>query len=276
VVVSVVDARIRVQHPCPYCELSIDFPRSLLLLWCDNRRDTVLVSSPESSELRQVTAAFRRSLHARTLISDGASAILVVPDFEWSEPPSVTGLAREGGVWVLPPVVYADGQETYRLLSADRDRLSRLLRRLRRLGEVTVLSVSERTGLDTVREYPAAAVHFFEGLTDRQLCALLAAHDGGLLEVPARSSWQAVARREGLGRSTFGEHLRKAQLRIVQNSYSLLRARAETPARSIVLPAIRPGRSPVLKEEDQSAGRSKLGRPRPGGGSTRRRGRQRR
>jgi predicted DNA binding protein len=238
----VVDARVRVQHPCPYCELSIEFPRSLLLLWCDNRRDTFMVTSPDPPELRRLIAAFRRSFHAQTLLSDGTSAILVVPDFEWEDPPSVTRLAREGEVWVLPPVVYSDGRETYRLLSPNRRRLFHLLRRLRRLGEVAVLSVSARAGLDTVREFPTASVHFFEGLTHRQLRALLAAHDGGLLEVPARSSWEEVARREGLGRSTFGEHLRKAQRRLVENSYSVLRARAEASKTPIVLPAIAPKR----------------------------------
>jgi predicted DNA binding protein len=253
VAMPVVDARVRVQHPCPYCDLSLEFPQSLLLLWCDNRRDTFMVSSPDPPELRRLTVTFRKQFRAQTLLSDGTSAILAVPDFEWDHPPSVTRLAREGEVWVLPPVVYSDGRETYRLLSPNRRRLFQLLRRLRRLGEVAVLSVSARGGLDTVREFPTASVHFFEGLTYRQLRALLAAHDGGLLEVPARSRWEEVARREGLGRSTFGEHLRKAQLRLVQNSYSVLRARAETSATPLVLPALAM-KSPAADE--RGAGRT--------------------
>jgi predicted DNA binding protein len=257
----VVDARVRVQHPCPYCDLSIEFPRSLLLLWCDNRRDTFMVSSPDLPELRRLVAAFRRSFHAQTLLSDGTSAILVVPDFEWERPPSVTRLAREGAVWVLPPVVYSDGRETYRLLSANRRRLYRLLRQLRRLGDVALLSVSGKDGLDSVREFPTASVHFFEGLTHRQLRALLAAHEGGLLEVPARSTWGEVARREGLSRSTFGEHLRKAQLRLVENSYSVLRARAESPADPVLLPALGPDGAPVRAREDRRAGPRRAGRP---------------
>ena len=237
----VVDARIRVQHPCPYCDLSERFPRTLLLLWCDNRRDTFLLSSPEVGELRAVMTALRRSFHARELLVEGTSALLEVPDFEWPDPPSVTGLARRGGVWVLPPVVYADGKETYRLLSPTRTRLNRLIQRLRRLGAVEILSLSDRAGLDNVRDFPTASVHFFEGLSPRQIRSLVAAHDAGLLEIPARSRWAEVARREGLSRSTFGEHLRKAQLRILRNSYAMLRARTKASA-PIVLPAIGPRR----------------------------------
>jgi len=246
----IVDARVRVDHPCPYCDLSARFPRSLLLLWCDNRRDTFLVSSPEATELRQLLRELRRSFHARVVVGEGGNALLELPDFEWSDPPSVTGLARRGGVWVLPPVVYADGHETYRMIAPTRARLNRLIQRVRRLGAVEILSISDRTGLETVRDFPTASVHFFEGLSERQTRSLIAAHDAGLFDIPARASWEDVARREGLSRSTFGEHLRKAQRTLVRNSYAVLRARA-VAAPGEVLPAI--GRS------DGNGRRSKAG-----------------
>jgi len=238
-----VDARIRVHHPCPYCDLSVAFPTSLLLLWCDNRRDTFLLSSPDPAELRRLCATVRTTHRGRVLLAEGTSALVELPDFEWPSPPSVTGLARRGGVWVLPPVVYADGRETYRMVAPTRARLNRLIRRLRRLGEFEILSVADRAGLESVRDYPAASIHVFEGLSERQLRSLVAAHDAGLLEIPARSSWAAVARAEGMSRSTFGENLRKAQLRLVRNSYSLLRARmAAATSPPVVLPRLGEGR----------------------------------
>ena len=236
---AVVDARVRVHHPCPYCDLSVEFPQTLFLLWCDNRRDTFLLSSPDKDEAGRVVAALRRSFHARLLLSDGSNALLELPDFEWSSPPSVTGLARRARVWVLPPVVYAEGRETYRFVASDRTRLNHLIRQVRRLGEVEILSLSDRSGLENVRDYPTASVHFFEGLSERQTRSLVAAHDAGLLEIPSRASWAEVARREGLSRSTFGEHLRKGQLRILRNSYALLKARAAAAsAGPVILPRL--------------------------------------
>jgi predicted DNA binding protein len=269
----VVDARIRVHHPCPYCDLSVTFPRTVLLLWCDNRRDTFLVSAPDADELADVVRRMRRSYRARVLLEQGESALLELPDFEWSDPPSVTGLARKAGVWVLPPVVYADGRETYRLLAPTRARLHRLIDRLRRLGEVEVLSLIDRAGLESARDYPTAVVHFFEGLSHRQARALVAAHDAGLLEIPARSSWEEVARREGLSRSTFGEHLRKAQLRLVRNSYALLRGRATLrSAPPVVLPALPSpeGRRPPRPSRSSARPRPRIDPPARRAGSARR------
>jgi predicted DNA binding protein len=246
---AVVDARIRVHHPCPYCDVSVQFPRTLLLLWCDNRRDVFLVSSPDSTELRRVISALKEAFRARPLIVDGRDALVLVPDFEWKEPPSVTGLARRSAVWVLHPVVYYEGMETYRFIAPTRAELHRLITKVRRLGAVELLSVSDRSGLSGVRDLPTAAVHFFEGLTDRQSRCLVAAFEGGLLDVPARSSWSSVARREGLSRSTFGEHLRKGQLRLLRNSYPTLKSRTEAQEPPILLPAIDhappSGRSPL-------------------------------
>lgn len=224
----VAEARVRIHHPCPYCDISTEFPKTLLLLWCDNRRDIFLVSAPDAAEQRRVLAALRLSFHARLLTADGPNALVAVPDFEWDSPPSVTSLARRTNVWVLHPVLYYGGTETYRFVAPARAELQRLLRRLQKLGDLEVLSLSGRSSLASVRDLPSASVHFFEGLTERQTRCLVAAYEGGLLDVPARSRWGDVARREGLSRSTFGEHLRKGQLRLLANSYASLKSRTES------------------------------------------------
>ena len=242
---GVVDARVRVHHPCPYCDLSVGFPRTLFLLWCDNRRDVFLTSAPDAAELARVLASLRQAFHAKLLVQDGRDALVSIPDFEWADPPSVTGLARRAGVWVLHPVVYFGWTETYRLLAPTQSALQALIERVRRVGDVELLSLSTHGELAAIRDAPTAAVHFFEGLTDRQARSLVAAYEGGLFAVPARTGWEQVARRVGLSRSTFGEHLRKGQLRLVANSYAALKARTVRPEAPVLLP--RTGRPPLVR-----------------------------
>jgi len=238
---AVVDARVRVHHPCPYCDVSVEFPQSLLLLWCDNLRDVFLVSSPTSSESEKLVRTLHRSFRARPLLRDGTDALLSIPDFSWSYPPSVTGLARKTRVWVIHPVIYFDGTETYRFVAPSKKELQKLVLRLRRLGDVELLAVSNRVNLSTIRDMPTATVHFFEGLTRRQAQVLTAAFEGGLLDVPARATWGDVARRVGLSRSTFGEHLRKGQLRLLANNYASLKAQTRVVDRPVLLPALSTG-----------------------------------
>jgi len=51
----------------------------------------------------------------------------------------------------------------------------------------------------------------------------------GLFEVPARTKMDDVAKAMGLSRSTLGEHLRKAELQMLRNSYPFLKLRATRP-----------------------------------------------
>lgn len=240
-----VDTRFRVHHPCPYCDLSVRFPRSLLLLWCDNRRDVFLVSSPDPAELDELCGTLRRSFRGKVLLREEKDAVLVLPVFEWAEPPSVTGIARRSGIFVLPPVVYSDGKETYRVLAPAHAALRRFILKLRRFGDVELLSMNRRADLAPVRELPLSTFHFLEGITGRQARALLRGFEEGLLDVPARGHWDEAAKREGLARSTFGEHLRKGQWALLRNAYPALRARADqgaSPSRLRKLPS-RGGRS---------------------------------
>lgn len=263
---AVIEARLRVRHPCPYCDLSVRYPEVLLLLWCDNRRDVFLVSAPDADRLRRVLRELRTSFHARPIVRAEGSALVVVPDYEWPDPPSVTRIARTMGLWVVPPVVYADGRETYRLVASSRGLLARLVRRLRALGPVEVLSIAHRAGLETVREISTLSVHLFEGLTERQADALLAAHEGGLWQIPSLRPWAEVARGQGLSRATFGEHLRKAQHRLLANSYSTLRAHREAMRPPVLLPSL--GRESAVRASTPRAGqRRRAGRRRKAGES---------
>ena len=258
----IVDARLRVHHPCPYCDLSVEFPRSLLLLWCDNRRDVFLLSAPDEPELGALLRTVRNRFHGRVLLREGSDAIVVLPEFEWATPPSVTGIARRLGIFVLPPVLYSDGRETYRVLAPTRESLRRFVWPLRRLGDVELLSVTHRTGLGTVRDVPLGSMHFLEGLTDRQARSLLRAHDDGLLDVPARSRWSDSARREGLSRSTFGEHLRKGQWRLLANAYASLRARVDQATTPVLLKRVGASRGPSRRASARRGGGNRTSRGR--------------
>src|SRR5207245_10980155 len=91
---------------------------------------------------------------------------------------------------------------------------------------------------------PTSPVHLFEGLTARQVHVLVSALEGGLFELPAREKMDRVAARAGVSRSTFGEHLRKAEMQILQNSYPFLKLRDQS-AESASRPALRRSQGPA-------------------------------
>nr|WP_272904676.1 helix-turn-helix domain-containing protein [Halobacterium sp. TGN-42-S1] len=63
----------------------------------------------------------------------------------------------------------------------------------------------------------------FDGLTDRQLAALQLALECGYYEQPRRTSLRDLADRTSVARSTFEEHLRKAENKLLTSAGQFLR-----------------------------------------------------
>lgn len=222
---NLLDTRLRIQHPCPFCDFSSSFPDAEMVLWCNGSNEILQISASDSSTLPKMLKAARKLLSAREMIQDGRSAITISRKCACGDYGSVMSVAGECDVWLIPPVTYLNGWETHRVLSVGRASLQRFVAEVKRTGKVQVISHQSREDLDVVNNLSVIPFHFFGGLTPRQVRALVLAFENGLLEIPAKTRMDRVARGEGVSRSTFGEHLRKAQLQLVRNSYPFLKLR---------------------------------------------------
>lgn len=85
----------------------------------------------------------------------------------------------------------------------------------------------------------------FDDLTDRQLAALRLALDAGYYEQPRGSSIRDLADRTSVSRSTFEEHLRKAENKLVSGAGQFLRLlTADAPGDPL---GIGPGDDPAVE-----------------------------
>jgi predicted DNA binding protein len=224
-IVNILDTSLRIRHPCPFCDFSSSFPDAEIVLWCNGSNEVLQISAPDPSALPEMLKAARKVLCAREMVQDGRSAITISRACGCEDHGSVMSIAGECGVWLIPPVVYLNGWETHRALSEGKASLQRFIAEVKRTGNVQVLSHQPRKDFDIVNDLSVIPAHLFGGLTPRQVRALVLAFENGLLEIPAKIRMDRIARGEGVSRSTFGEHLRKAQLQLIRNSYPFLKLR---------------------------------------------------
>ncbi len=194
-----------------------------MALWTSTRSDVFNITAPTPERLREILRTMRETIGARQITQEGSSALAVTRQALWDYPPSVTGMADRRGLWLIPPTIYRGGWETYRVISPTNEAVRRFVADVKRVGAVEVLSHRPRDELESIRSLGSVPVHLFEGLTDRQLHILVSAIEGGLFELPAKVKMDRIAQREGLSRSTYGEHLRKAETQILRNSYPFLK-----------------------------------------------------
>src|SRR5437870_195751 len=142
------DTRVRVQHPCPYCDLSVACPDVELALWTSTQSDVFHVAAPSRADLQRVLRAMLETIGARRITQEGTSALVVTHQARWTYPPSVTKIADRLGLWVVPPTIYFGCWETHRVVSPSIAALRRFVADVKETGQLDVLSLRPPHHLD--------------------------------------------------------------------------------------------------------------------------------
>ncbi len=228
---TLIDAKIRVQHPCPLCDLSSRFPEARIASWCNGQLDILQVSVEDPKDLDSVLEDAASDLHFEEVVRAEGSALTMSRACACFGP-DVTSAAQDNRCWAVQPILYYGGWETHRIIAPNKLALQSMIKQVRDMGTAEIASLKPLEGLETVRDIGIIPVHFFENLTAKQITALVSAYESGLLSIPARTKMEEVAKKVGMSRSTYGEHLRKAMAKVVENSYPILKLYVEPSGKS--------------------------------------------
>lgn len=211
-------ATVDVRHDCPVGNLSKGLSDLRIVQWCVDHRDLFQVSGPPEQvrAFREWAEQGGHVGHVSTA-SDGLLVVTTVCRCGVSPEASIGKTIRRAGGWDIPPIVYRGGWESWRLLVFGDRSLREMFRELRRLGELQIASLKpiENVSMEKMMLVPAADL--FTGLTERQSSALLLGMRHGYYATPSATNIDRLAKGVGLSASTFSEHLRKAEARILLN-----------------------------------------------------------
>ena len=220
-----VESWIKVSHPCPFCDFSARFPDAEMTLWISAFTDLFQVTIPPSNHVNDILEVGKDLLNYSEAFHDGHSVLFLTHQPAIEEIETVMSLADHNECMIIPPMNFHGGWETHHLIARSQENLRRMVEDVSRIGKVEVLSLRSREHMDLMHDVGVVPTHFMEGLTDKQAHVLVTAYEAGLFDVPARTKMDRVARSIGLSRSTFGEHLRKAEGELISNLYPFLKLR---------------------------------------------------
>ena len=111
----------------------------------------------------------------------------------------------------MQPEVYYGGWEEYRVIGFREKDYRLMFEELNRLGSVQILRkkvIPDRS----IRDFFVISVSsVFSQLTERQVDSLLAAVEYGYYQIPKKVTAEEIAMKHNVSRTTFEEHLRKAE-----------------------------------------------------------------
>jgi len=213
------EVTFRLKHDCPYNGLSEQYPEAVFSHWCNNESDVLeIVSEPEAVRAIQrnvLEVTHKLGVKVQRKVVSKANQQLIVAhcgcNHYWSTCPTI----ERNNCLELQPTIYRDGWEWYRVISFSESDMKRLFKELDEFCKVEVVSRSSRPEGTVKDTMLISALSLLGSLTRKQLEALNGALESGYYRVPKKVTTEGLATRFGVPRTTYEEHLRKAESKVL-------------------------------------------------------------
>ncbi|MEF8976676.1 MAG: helix-turn-helix domain-containing protein, partial [Halapricum sp.] len=219
---SLYEASFRVKHECPYREISEHHPDLTIREWYLSDCQVIEIASTgrPTDELLEQIDQLGTVLHKSI---DESGLHVVTQSCLCSLEDSIIERFEEYNCLYQPPTIHRQGWEHYSVIAFDEGDVRALLQDLEADRDIEVLSKTAITEQRVPHSMLAPVDQLFEDLTDRQMAALRLALERGYYEQPRKTSLRELAEDTAVARSTFEEHLRKAENKLLTNAGQFLR-----------------------------------------------------
>ena len=130
--------------------------------------------------------------------------------------PNVSEVIEKHSCLGIPPETYFGGWEEYRVIGFREADYKRMFQELGELGPVEIVEkkiVPEKSLRDA---FVISMSSVFSDLTDKQVNSLISALEYGYYQIPKKLTAEEIAHKHHVPRTTFEEHLRKAESKILR------------------------------------------------------------
>jgi len=222
------EVAFKLQHECPYNTFSKQHPAAVISHWCNWSRDVLEISHRDlrDSHIQKSIQELTRALRTRIIRSSYASSNLqiVLQHCACDKIPPPTLPVIEGrNCLELQPAVYTGGWEWYRVIAFSEKDLRQLFKDL---DEHCKVEVTSRRSIpnESIRDtFLVSTAALFGSLTFKQRRALITALDNGYYHMPREATAGEIAEKLGIPRTSYVDHLRKAENKLLQAVGSYLR-----------------------------------------------------
>ena len=219
---SLYEASFRVKHECPYREISERYPDLTIREWYLDDCQVIEITAPGSptddllDEIDRLGTVLHESIDDTGLHVVTQSCLCSLED-------SIIERFETHNCLYQPPTIHRQGWEHYSVIAFDERDIRALLHELEADRDIEVLSKTAITEQRIPHSMLAPVDQLFEDVTERQMAALRLALESGYYQQPRKTSLRDLADQTAVARSTYEEHLRKAENKLLTNAGQFLR-----------------------------------------------------
>jgi len=216
------EASLRVKHECPYREISERHPDLTIREWPLSDCQVLEITTEDTPTDRLMDDIDRLGTVLHESVGESGYHV-VTQSCLCSLEESIVDRFEEYNCLYQSPTIYRQGWEHYTVIAFDEADVRALLDDLRTDRDIELLSKTAIEESQIPHSMLTPVDQLFEGLTDRQLAALQLALEHGYYEQPRGTSLREIAGRTAVAKSTYEEHLRKAENKLLTNAGRYLR-----------------------------------------------------
>jgi len=200
--------------------------------WTDRKNDVLEFTCDDQSMLPYLQDAIReltRKLGVRISrnIAMKPTQQIVMPYRSLNDYKFICTIIERNHCLQLLPCIYKGGWEWYRIIAFSEADIRNLFRELEKFCKVQAIS---RKRIDSAvrNSFLISMTDLLGRLTEKQIRALMLAIENGYYRIPKRITTVQIANKSGMARTTFEEHLRKAESKILGSVRPYLELRSRT------------------------------------------------
>ena len=205
----------RARYQNPFGLITKDHPSARIYQWCNDEYDIMELVLQKQEDYGEIREDFTKSVEIIDEIHNGGNTHVITRMCACGGPGTVQHYLNDPTLLLIPPIAYEEGWEHLRLIAFKHENVKKLLAKLKEDGfEVEILRKKPFDGY-IASSLTLTTDALFSGLTDKQVDALLTAFAQGYFRFPRGTDLQTIASKEKISRTTFLEHLKKAENKII-------------------------------------------------------------
>jgi predicted DNA binding protein len=219
--VTTYEVLFRVKYKSTLLALSERHPSLKIYTWCNRVNEVIEIEVGDPSEYDEVR--WELAKQTKILEESGGGEIRIIESTCYCTPyNSVSMNVDDLPILVVSPDVVVGGWSYYRVILFRHEDFAEVIRRLEaREFTVEVLRKAEVKGSLAGNILEADTI--FSSLTGKQMDALMRAYTHGYYQLPRAADIQEIAKVERVKRTTFQEHLKKGENKIIERIIPYMR-----------------------------------------------------
>ncbi len=208
---------LKVDHGSRIADITRRFPSATASIWCNRENDVIEVIVRNHEEYPLVMKAIRAIPLVNVIdeVSDERRLYLSVRECHCMVEDTIVRHIGELDILNIFPNVVENGWGYHRLIVFKHENFAELLRRIEKWNWYYQIVRKVPFEGYVASSLVLSAYSLFSELTEKQMEAILTAYSHGYYNLPRGADIQEIAARKRVARTTFQEHLKKAENKLV-------------------------------------------------------------